>query len=354
MDTITPQDLSGSLLPSFILREEVSSGAKLLYALLCKYCHDKDHCWPSHKLLAGELGCSVSSIKNWLHELVTNKLIAIRREEGRYTSTYYLLCPAALDGSTPSGPDGTSGMPLSGDSQTVATAGQSHRQTLATEISLRNKNKYSPLSPRERACGCSSSALTFPRPRPCRGGRGDSSLADSSFEQFSQRYPRKEAKELARAVWHRLWRRGLLPSLGTLLTALDRFKQSPSWNREHGRFIPHLVNWLRGQRWLDEPHQGSSLPPITECAADSVRSGRIRQRVDELERSWRRTEPELEAARPVFEAFLARFADGHIKRGPAWGLWSLLWRQGKAPDASTAPEGSMSVLDFLKTARYAC
>ena len=63
MDTITPQDLSGSLLPSFILREEVSSGAKLLYALLCKYCHDKDHCWPSHKLLAGELGCSVSSIK---------------------------------------------------------------------------------------------------------------------------------------------------------------------------------------------------------------------------------------------------------------------------------------------------
>ena len=169
MDTITPQDLSGSLLPSFILREEVSSGAKLLYALLCKYCHDKDHCWPSHKLLAGELGCSVSSIKNWLHELVTNKLIAIRREEGRYTSTYYLLRPAALDGSTPSGPDGTSGMPLSGDSQTVATAGQSHGQTLATEISLRNKNKYSPLSPRERACGCSSSALTFPRPRPCRG-----------------------------------------------------------------------------------------------------------------------------------------------------------------------------------------
>ena len=143
MDTITPQDLSGSLLPSFILREEISSGAKLLYALLCKYCHDKDHCWPSHKLLAGELGCSVSSIKNWLHELVTNKLIAIRREEGRYTSTYYLLCPAALDGSTPSGPDGTSGMPLSGDSQTVATAGQSHRQPLATEISLRNKIEHS-------------------------------------------------------------------------------------------------------------------------------------------------------------------------------------------------------------------
>lgn len=350
MDTITPQDLSGSLLPSFILREEVSSGAKLLYALLCKYCHDKDHCWPSHKLLAGELGCSVSSIKNWLHELVTNKLIAIRREEGRYTSTYYLLRPAALDGSTPSGPDGTSGMPLSGDSQTVATAGQSHRQTLATEISLRNKNKYSPLSPRERACGCSSSALTFPRPRPCRGGRGDSSLADSSFEQFCQRYPRKEAKELARAVWHRLWRRGSLPGLDVLFQSLIRFRESLSWQREHGRFIPLLVNWLRGQRWLDDLQSGgqASLP----AAPDSERDRRIKQQTDALEKRWQRTEPELEAMRPVFESFLSRFDDGQQKRGPAWGLWTLLWRKGKAPSAADVPAVNTGVLEFLHSVRY--
>ena len=341
-NTFAPRGcIRGPILPRFVLTMDMSPGAKTIYAILCDIAADKDHCWPSHARLAELLHCSVSSVKNWLRELVTHKLIAIRRNAAR-TSTYYMLKPSMLQ---------ASGAAFIGKAQ------EANFTSCQTKFAYRKnfkKDSILPPTPPTQAAGSSSLALTFPRPRPCRGDGGDFSLADSSFEQFSQRYPRKEAKELARAVWHRLWRRGLLPSLGTLLTALDRFKQSPSWNREHGRFIPHLVNWLRGQRWLDEPHQGSSLPPVTECAADPVRSGRIRQRVDELERSWRRTEPELEAARPVFEAFLARFADGHIKRGPAWGLWSLLWRQGKAPDASTAPEGSMSVLDFLKTARYAC
>ena len=193
-------------------------------------------------------------------------------------------------------------------------------------------------------------ALTFPRPRPCRGDGGDFSLADSSFEQFCQRYPRKEAKELARAVWHRLWRRGSLPGLDVLFQSLIRFRESLSWQREHGRFIPLLVNWLRGQRWLDDLQSGgqASLP----AAPDSERDRRIKQQTDALEKRWQRTEPELEAMRPVFESFLSRFDDGQQKRGPAWGLWTLLGRKGKAPSAADVPAVNTGVLEFLHSVQY--
>ena len=56
METFIPRGrITGPILPSFVLRENISPGAKMLYALLCNHASDKDHCWPSHRFLAQEL-----------------------------------------------------------------------------------------------------------------------------------------------------------------------------------------------------------------------------------------------------------------------------------------------------------
>lgn len=243
-NTFAPRGcIRGPILPRFVLTIDMSPGAKTIYAILCDIAADKDHCWPSHARLAELLHCSVSSVKNWLRELVTHKLIAIRRNAAR-TSTYYMLKPSMLQ---------ASGAAFIGKAQ------EANFTSCQTKFAYRKnfkKDSILPPTPPTQAAGSSSLALTFPRPRPCRGDGGDFSLADSSFEQFCQRYPRKEAKELARAVWHRLWRRGSLPGLDVLFQSLIRFRESLSWQREHGRFIPLLVNWLRGQRWLDDLQPG--------------------------------------------------------------------------------------------------
>lgn len=66
-----------------------------MYALLCDYAADKDHCWPSQETLAKRLSCSISSIKNYLAELIREKLISVKREQYR-SSVYYLLRPEEL------------------------------------------------------------------------------------------------------------------------------------------------------------------------------------------------------------------------------------------------------------------
>lgn len=95
METFAPRgNIHGPILPQFVLEKSMTFGAKTMYAILCDYAADKDHCWPSQTTLAKRLSCSISSVKNYLAELVREKLIFIRREQYR-SSVYYLLRPEA-------------------------------------------------------------------------------------------------------------------------------------------------------------------------------------------------------------------------------------------------------------------
>lgn len=171
---------------------------------------------------------------------------------------------------------------------------------------------------------------------------GDFFSANNAFESIWNAYPRKEAKELARAVWHRLWRQGAI-RIEALMESLRRFCRSDGWNREHGRYVPQLVNWLRGQRWLDEL-------PSSPAAVATDHDAKVRAWEAAQER--RQADPDLEAVRPQFEAFLARFRDTRL-RGPAWGLWTLLHKAGRAPQAHDVADASASPLDFLRQWRCA-
>ncbi|MGN6606408.1 MAG: helix-turn-helix domain-containing protein [Jatrophihabitans sp.] len=73
----------------------VSPNARLLYVLLATYA-DIEHrtCFPSKRLLAGDLGCTTRSIQNWTTELVHAGYIEVaprERKGGGQSSNLYLL-----------------------------------------------------------------------------------------------------------------------------------------------------------------------------------------------------------------------------------------------------------------------
>ena len=266
------------------------------------------------KALDAQLAAAIGDARDGAHG---QRLIAVELRECR-SSTYYLLKPPFLS----------------------ARAGQSNSDggeaNSGYRSNYRKKESNYPPTPKP------PTAKEPPLTRQPRRGVGDFFPANTVFETVWNAYPKKEAKELARAVWHRLWRQGAI-RIEALMESLRRFCRSDGWNREHGRYVPQLVNWLRGQRWLDEL-------PSSPAAVATDHDAKVRAWEAAQER--RQADPDLEAVRPQFEAFLARFRDTRL-RGPAWGLWTLLHKAGRAPQANDVADASASPLDFLRQWRCA-
>lgn len=70
------------------------------------------------------------------------------------------------------------------------------------------------------------------------------------FNEFWSAYPRKQGKAKAAQAFAKLKPDESL--LGEILAALDWQKQSASWTKENGQFIPLPATYLNGRRWEDE------------------------------------------------------------------------------------------------------
>ena len=194
METIAPRGrFAGPVLPRFVLDMSMSTDAKFLYTILCDFAGAKDHCWPSQATLSRLLGCSVSSVKKYLRELTARDLISIRRSSYR-SSTYFILKPknAALS-SRPREPKIACPQANSGYDKNCK----------------KEEIKNPPLPPRDAPC-------PFGTHKRLRRG-GGFFAANTDFETLWSAYPRKEAKEAARALWHQLWRRGRIPGQAVLM-----------------------------------------------------------------------------------------------------------------------------------------
>lgn len=83
-------------------------------------------------------------------------------------------------------------------------------------------------------------------------GRHPQSVAYSpEFEAFWAEYPRATGKAKAWAAWQA--RAAPIPSIGDVLAAVARAKQSRQWRQDAGRFIPTAANWIHDRRWEDRP-----------------------------------------------------------------------------------------------------
>ena len=329
METFTPKgNIYGPILPQFVLQKSITFGAKAMYALLCDYASEKDHCWPSQATLAKRLSCSISSVKNYLAELVREKLIFIRREQYR-SSVYYLLRPEELAEKQETS---------FSNKQTEVGCHEANFGYL-TNLSKQRKEKYSPLSP--HAPGETVNPVRRMVRTPAAGGVS-SSLPD--FESVWAMYPKKEAKGFARLAWLQLLRRGELPPLAELHAAIRRFASSESWQREQGRFVPQMGNWLRGQRWLDPVRPSGQTGE--ERTQDLRRAMRMQQEREQSQHeAWLANKTRL---RPMFEAFAAKFPPVANDAMP-FGIWLHLHSQKRAPSADEVPPGNtLGIIEFLR------
>ncbi len=326
MKTFSPKGkIHGPILPLFVLQKPITFGAKTMYAILCDYAAEKDHCWPSQATLAKRLSCS---IKNYLGELVREKLISIRREQYR-SSVYYLLRPEELVEKQ----------------ETKLARKQSEsgcheaKSGYLTNLNKQRKERNSPPSPHARGEMAASPVRRAPG-APAAGGVS-SPLRD--FENTWALYPKKEAKGFARMAWLTLLRSGQLPALPELHAAIRRFADSKSWQREQGRFVPQMGNWLRGQRWLDP------FPPaeLAEAAQDQSTLQALRALEEREQRLKEQREAKRTRLRPLFDAFAAKFPPIANDAMP-FGIWQYLHSQNRAPSAADVPpENDLGIIEFL-------
>lgn len=346
MNTFTPKGhIRGPIMPIQILNScELSLGAKILYNALIHFAGEKDYCKIAHLTLANFICCSVSSIKNYLNELKIVNLIRVEKR-GFGTSTYYFLIPSWVSESNERSGTHTQVKSSHGKPKIGAECNNEPSCELDStyDFNCKNLKPINPPSPPKRT-GESDQKGDVKK----RGGGGNYFSVNQDFEKFWAAYPRKEAKELARSVWFKLHRQGNIPVLTSLISALEKFKVCGQWLKEHGRFIPQCVNWLRGRRWLDE-NLGTAVQVAPEEKISQERRLSLcsRRKAVEEERTARQR-AESERLRPIFDDFLSCFSD-RAKSSPAWGLWHLLHAQGKAPRAKDVPSNpGIGVFDFLR------
>lgn len=167
-----------------------------------------------------------------------------------------------------------------------------------------------------------------------------------SFQDFETAwglYPKKEAKGLARIAWFKLLRSGQLPPLDEIHAAIRRFTVSESWQREQGRFVPQMGNWLRGQRWLDPlpPAEQAQRPHSEELNQAIQARDEHEQRILEQQRA------EKARLRPQFDVFAAKFPP-LANDAMAFGIWLHLHSLNCAPSASDVPpENRLGIVEFM-------
>ena len=145
-------------------------------------------------------------------------------------------------------------------------------------------------------------------------------------------------------AWFKLLHSGQLPSLQELLSAIVRSSASESWQKEHGRFIPQMGNWLRGHRWLDP------TLPVSSCGSvpDPRMRQLMRQKEEQEQRERLRQCREKEMLRPLFRAFAAKF-DTPSNESMAFGIWMHLHSLRCAPSAEDVPEtAGRDIMAFLR------
>ena len=159
---------------------------------------------------------------------------------------------------------------------------------------------------------------------------------------------KKEAEGFARMAWLKLLRSGVLPPLTELHAAIRRFASSENWQREQGRFVPQMGNWLRGQRWLDPvPPSGQTGEERTQ---DLRRAMRMQQEREQSQHeAWLANKTRL---RPMFEAFATKFPPVANDAMPC-GSWLHLHSQNRAPSADEVPPGNtLGIVEFLNACEH--
>lgn len=70
------------------------------------------------------------------------------------------------------------------------------------------------------------------------------------FDQFWKLYPRKVKKSLAQKWFEK--KKPDSELFDSIMASLKKYRESPQWTKDNGKFIPHPSTWLNQERWEDE------------------------------------------------------------------------------------------------------
>lgn len=76
---------------------------------------------------------------------------------------------------------------------------------------------------------------------------------ENGFNLFWEYYPKKVSKGGARKIWDKIYK--TLPPIETIISALERLRNSDQWISGGGQYIPYPSKWLNEEGWEDEPQE---------------------------------------------------------------------------------------------------
>lgn len=105
MRKINPYQLwTGAFVPNWLLsRDEVSHGAKLVYARLAQLTAEKGYAEPTRELLAVDIGTSTRQLDRYLTELSDHTLIQVERVGKKNPNKYWFLTHVWMQAPIPGG-----------------------------------------------------------------------------------------------------------------------------------------------------------------------------------------------------------------------------------------------------------
>lgn len=232
MHNMSPVANRHTYVPEFIkMSTKLKPLEKLTYIMIDSACGLKSFCWPSQKALATMVGCSLSTVIRCIRRLEELGLLKTEGAVHGHTLRYYPLMSAPEQGRDQCHSD----IPLC----------QGERR-----IKKDNKNKKLPLPPHGGGA------------MPVRHAPAIQGVGDADFERLWNAYPRHDARAAALSAWDKLRRSATLPGLSTLMASIERARGTIGWQREGGRFVPYLSNWLAGRRWEDDMPSSSESVPV--------------------------------------------------------------------------------------------
>lgn len=207
MNRINPyKSFTGAWIPNWLLeRQEISLGAKVVYARLCQFAGEKGYAHPKLSELTNAIGTPLSSLQRYLTELRVNNLIEIvlKREE-MAASEYYFLEHEWMRPLTPKW--GEPHLKLTGASP------QNEVGDIKDKIHKRESNIYS-----------------------------------EEFETFWKAYPNKTSKMAAWMQWCKV-----KPPLDKILQALEWQVETKKWK---GGYVLDPERYIKRHCWEDEPEE---------------------------------------------------------------------------------------------------
>jgi biotin operon repressor len=194
-----------------------------IYQILLYHFNSGDgYAWPSYQGIAKELGICRNQVIKTINELVAKGYVAIRRMgNGRDCNHFVPTLPTGAQHAPVHSVDPTSAQCAPAPVHGVDPTSAQH----APEQYELTKQKTKRL-PHEAVCG--------------------------AFNEVWEAYPRKEQKPKAKQAY-----KAMSPDAQThasILAGIKVWSGSEQWNREGGKFVSHLSNFLTNRQWEDHPH----------------------------------------------------------------------------------------------------